>query len=78
MQDVQTRIDLPDVVFVERRHAPDRRIVWRGGRRNTDWMNRPIGAWRQLEQRGAGWRHWLAKLPLTHRHALTSKSLLAR
>jgi hypothetical protein len=64
MEHVQTPGDVPDVVFVERRHTPDRRSVWRGGRRNTDWMNRPIGAWRQLEHRVAGWRHWLATLPL--------------
>ena len=56
--------DLPPVVVVERRHQRDRRGFWRGGRRNTDWMSRPIGAWRHLEQRLSPWRQWIAKLPL--------------
>jgi hypothetical protein len=33
------------IVAVERRRQPDRRTTWRGGRRDTDWMNRPPGAW---------------------------------
>jgi hypothetical protein len=57
--------DLPPVVVVERRQIKDRRGPWRGGRRNTDWMSRPIGAWRHLEQRLSPWRQWMARLPLT-------------
>jgi hypothetical protein len=64
MQEVIDPTDVPAVIVVERRHVPDPRNVWRGGRRNTDWMNRPIGAWRQLEQRLSPWRHWITKLPL--------------
>ena len=36
--------DVPPFVFVDRRQAPDRRTVWRGARRDTDWtINRPQG-----------------------------------
>jgi hypothetical protein len=54
--------DAPVIVFFDQRHRPSRRAVWRGGRRNTDWFNRPIGAWRNLEQRLTPWRQWIAKL----------------
>ena len=50
MQEFSDTTDIPPVIVVERRHLPDRRDFWRGGRRNTDWMSRPIGAWRHLEQ----------------------------
>jgi len=29
---------------VERRRRPDRRMMWRGGRRDGDWRSRPPGA----------------------------------
>jgi hypothetical protein len=71
MQNVIDATDLPPVIVVERRHLRDRRGWWRGGRRNEDWMRRPIGAWRHLEQRLSPWRLWIGKLPLpglaTHR-----------
>jgi len=36
--------DVPAFVFVDRRRTPDRRTVWRGGRRDSDWtINRPQG-----------------------------------
>jgi hypothetical protein len=55
--------DLPPIVIVERRHLPDRRTTWRGGRRNTDWTNRPLGAWAQLERQLSSWRpYWFARL----------------
>jgi len=55
------------VVLVERRKRPSRRGWWRGGRRNEDWTNRPLDAWRHLEQRAPSWRQWLAKVaPLRH------------
>jgi hypothetical protein len=63
MQEVIGATDIPPVIAVERRRLPDQRAVWRGGRRNTDWTSRPIGAWRQLEH-VAPWRRWVAKLPL--------------
>jgi hypothetical protein len=31
-------------LFVERRRTPDRRTTWRGGRRDSDWINRPPDA----------------------------------
>jgi hypothetical protein len=34
--------------LVERRKNPDRRAVWRGGRRDSDWVNRPRMAWANL------------------------------
>ena len=34
---------LPSVM--ERRRTPDRRVEWRGGRRDDDWRERPSGAW---------------------------------
>jgi hypothetical protein len=56
--------DLPPVQTEERRHRPDPRTSWRGGRRNTDWTDRPIGAWRHLEQGRSPWREWIAKVPV--------------
>jgi hypothetical protein len=38
---------LPPVL--ERRQVPDRRKVWRGGRRDSDWKNRPLGALDRLD-----------------------------
>jgi hypothetical protein len=66
MQEIIAVCDLPPVVLIERRHTPDRRAAWRGGRRNSDWANRPTGAWRHFEQR-LFWRQFLAKLPLIDR-----------
>ena len=64
--------DVPPAV-VERRQTTGRRAFWRGGRRNTDWITRPIGAWRAMEGRLSPWRQWIAKLPLAglsaHREA---------
>ena len=37
--------DPPPVVIQERRHAPDRRTGWRGGRRDHDWLTRPLHGW---------------------------------
>ncbi len=56
--------DLPHVVALERRRQPDRRGMWRGGRRATDWTNRPLGAWGQLEKHLVPWRQWIEKLSL--------------
>ncbi len=56
--------DVPVFPAEERRLRPDPRSSWRGGRRNTDWTNRPIGAWRHLEQGRSPWRHWIAKVPV--------------
>jgi hypothetical protein len=33
---------------VDRRRTPDRRTVWRGGRRDSDWISRPPGAWARI------------------------------
>lgn len=58
--------DAAPVVAIDRRHMPNRRAFWRGGRRDTDWFNRSIGAWRHLEQRLSPLRQWIATLPLHH------------
>jgi len=63
MQEFSDAADHPPVIVVERRHLPDRRNFWRGGRRNTDWMRRPIGAWRHLEQSLSPWRQWFTRRP---------------
>jgi len=46
--------DIPDVPvappLLDRRRTPDRRTVWRGGRRDSDWMNRPPDALARLER----------------------------
>jgi hypothetical protein len=52
---------------VERRRNPDRRTVWRGGRRDTDWLKRPSGhldASAVLAQRSR-WRELLQHLNLS-------------
>jgi hypothetical protein len=48
----------------DRRRSPDRRKTWRGGRRDSDWLNRPPGALTRLEatQRRSAWRRALAVL----------------
>ena len=35
----------PPIVMVERRRTPNRRTRWRGGRRDRDWLTRPLHAW---------------------------------
>ncbi len=37
--------------MVDRRRTPDRRAVWRGGRRDSDWINRPPSAWEHFDAR---------------------------
>jgi hypothetical protein len=48
---VSNVVDVPPLPMVERRRSPDRRAVWRGGRRDSDWVNRPPDAWARLESR---------------------------
>ena len=64
---MKSRLDVCDtefetlpVVLIERRAHPDRRSSWRGGRRDSDWTNRPPGGLERLEraQRGQLWRRW--------------------
>ena len=53
---------VPSVTF-DRRRGGDRRAGWRGGRRDTDWINRPLDLPVQVEgdeRRISGWRRWLA------------------
>lgn len=38
------------VDLVERRTQPSRRTEWRGGRRDSDWINRPPGALKRFEK----------------------------
>ncbi|MGH9147241.1 MAG: hypothetical protein ACRD1Q_11065 [Vicinamibacterales bacterium] len=55
--------DVP-IVFQERRKsAATRRRVWRGGRRDSDWTDRPPNALRHLQRRRLTGR-WLSRLSL--------------
>jgi hypothetical protein len=50
----------------DRRGSPDRRLTWRGGRRDSDWMSRPPGALERLERcvpKLSVWRRWLSEAP---------------
>jgi hypothetical protein len=60
-----TDVPLPAPAF-DRRRTPDRRRAWRGGRRDSDWQNRPIGALDRLEHGGkpGTWRRMLSTLHL--------------
>ena len=49
--------DIP-VFGLERRKRPDRREVWRGGRRDSDWLNRPPGALDRIARNTAWWLAW--------------------
>jgi hypothetical protein len=40
----------PVVVLMERRINPDRRALWRGGRRDRDWQDRPDGGWSRVRR----------------------------
>jgi hypothetical protein len=53
MSGIDTRGDatgIPPVILYDRRKSPDRRDTWRGGRRDSDWLHRPPGAWRRFEK----------------------------
>ncbi|HXW04119.1 MAG TPA: hypothetical protein VD833_02725 [Vicinamibacterales bacterium] len=64
--------DLPLLpVLVDRRRNPDRRALWRGGRRDSDWTERPPGAWPRLARGEAG-----ASPTARFRQALSSLHLL--
>jgi len=41
----------PPQPLLDRRKTPDRRKEWRGGRRDTDWINRPPDALAKLAAR---------------------------
>ena len=42
---VHDSIDVPPPApAYDRRKTPDRRTIWRGGRRDSDWHDRPDGA----------------------------------
>jgi len=54
--------DVPPLVRIERRHAPERRRGWRGGRRDADWKARPAGRWTRLRDGQASWLDWIGRL----------------
>ena len=59
--------DVPPAPVYDRRRTPERRRVWRGGRRDSDWVNRPPNGLERLERRQAaqtGWRRVLSTLHL--------------
>lgn len=52
--------EVPDVVHGERRRQADRREHWRGGRRDSDWANRPANALAGgAEPKRNSWRGWI-------------------
>jgi len=57
----------PAPPLVERRRTPGRRQAWRGGRRDSDWLERPYGALARLEK--------TQKMPARVLRALTSMHL---
>jgi hypothetical protein len=64
---VSDAIDVPPPApAYDRRRTTDRRKVWRGGRRDSDWVNRPIGALDRLEREAtfSAWRRVLSTLHL--------------
>ena len=42
--------DVPPTPVPDRRKTPERRRVWRGGRRDSDWHDRPIGGLDRFER----------------------------
>jgi hypothetical protein len=68
LQNVPEQLGGPWVTAADLRRTADRRACWRGGRRDTDWNNRPISQWRYRERSGSPLRRWLEMLPL-HRMA---------
>jgi hypothetical protein len=59
--------DIPAAPFLmDRRRTPERRTIWRGGRRDSDWRNRPLGAWNRVHdaESESSWKRVLASLHL--------------
>ena len=54
----------PPTCLMDRRVNLDRREIWRGGRRDTDWTNRPRDGWERLDP--ATPPRWRAVLSTLH------------
>jgi hypothetical protein len=57
----------PPMPLYDRRRTPDRRRVWRGGRRDSDWLHRPLNGFARLKReqtRLSGWRRALSTIHL--------------
>ena len=65
---ITSRTERPttDGLLVERRRTPDRRTVWRGGRRDSDWINRPPDARLSLIEAPSSPRRWTSMLLTLH------------
>jgi len=61
MHRIADLLDVVPGVLVDRRLSPDRRTTWRGGRRDSDWVNRPPGSLARMQrsERAGAWRRWL-------------------
>jgi hypothetical protein len=59
----QTDVPPPPPAY-DRRRTPDRRTIWRGGRRDSDWIDRPLGGLDRLEREAkrSAWRRVLSTL----------------
>jgi len=53
--------EVPAVVLMDRRRTPSRRTDWRGGRRDSDWKNRPEGALSRVFAGHFPWPAWLKR-----------------
>ena len=72
---------VPNVAPGERRRQPDRRDRWRGGRRDSDWANRPPDALTRIEQarRWPSLRQWLQSIgQWSYRRSFLSVGLFSR
>jgi len=57
----------PPAPLYDRRRTPDRRRVWRGGRRDSDWVNRPLDGLARVDRQHtklSGWRRALSTIHL--------------
>lgn len=56
----------PAPPLLDRRRTPDRRKVWRGGRRDSDWVNRPPDALARFQREQTLRTLWRKALSTLH------------
>jgi len=58
MPELFEQADSLPIVVADRRRCRDRRSSWRGGRRDSDWINRPLDSLARIaraQDRATGW-----------------------